>query len=504
MFCNRWQGILSDFGQSRGMLEYPSPQRDTEVTLKAYRILIKNRVTVRTPRGSRFTFTTPSLTDGAGNSHLDYGGKQWLWDSAAHIMNLAHMEPEVAKLELRALLAHQTTDPQSLDFGFVPHMNYFHGDGRKVPQWVNVHYARFLAQEGRELVEESERDSFSSTYWSNDYHSDITPPPIIAMAALELYKADGDIDFLKEIFQPLVNYYDYLTRRRADEDGLVRIIHPWESGWDNSQRWDEAIGLGRQTDCIERTQIDHKKMALFAKWKALNWNLDAIFSSADFSVKPVDFNVLYVKNLECLAYLARELQENLQAQRLTTLAGIVKETIFKKMWDGDKYADLLCSGQEERLSPVKSAAMFYPMMLNEEPHSAHLLKEHLSNPEEFCPKGGFMVPTTSLDDPSTPRTLLPNHNNHYWRGNVWGIVNFFVRCGVEHYLRRNPTDTLAQRLSAQIRESTFQLLHKQDFFEYFHPLTESQGFGVPSFGWNGLVVLMNMTAAFQMMSVEDS
>ena len=485
------------------MLEHQSRQRDTEVTLKAYRTLISNRVTVETPQGTTFTFTTPSLTDGAGNSHLDYGGKQWLWDSAAHIMNLAHTEPEVAKLELRALLAHQRRDSESPDFGFVPHMNYFHGDGQEVPEWVKAHYARFLDQEGRKLVEDSERDSFSSTYWSNTSHSDITQPPIVAMAALELYQANGDLDFLKEIFPALVDYYDYLTRRRADSDGLIRIIHPWESGWDNSQRWDEAIGLGRQTGTVERSSIDDRKMALFSKWKALNWNLEAIFTSGDFSVKPVDFNVLYVKNLECLAVLAEQLQENSQARRLTTLATTVRKAIFEKMWDGDKYADLILSGLEERPSPVKSAAMFYPMMLDDEPHSAHLLQKHLSNPKEFSPEGGFMVPTTSLDDPSTPQSLLPNHNNHYWRGNVWVIVNFFVRCGVEHHLKNNPDDALAQRLSVQIRESTFELLHTQDFFEYFHPLPESRGFGVPSFGWNGLVVFMNMTPAFQTMSVKN-
>ena len=107
------------------MLESPSPHRDIEVMLKAYRILVNNRVTVKTPQGTTHTFTTPSLTDGAGNSHLDYGGKQWLWDSAAHIMNLAHTEPEVAKLEFRALLAHQTLDAENPDHGFVPHMNYF-------------------------------------------------------------------------------------------------------------------------------------------------------------------------------------------------------------------------------------------------------------------------------------------------------------------------------------------------------------------------------------------
>jgi len=477
-------------------------QRDMDVTLKTYKILKENRVTVEGADGVKHTFTTPSRTNGEGNSHLDYGGKQWLWDSAAHVMNLSHTEPEVAKAELKAVFAHQNLDTESKDFGFVPHMNYFHGDGQKVPDWAKPHFEQFLqSEEGKGMVPESKRADFMSSYWSSPVHSDITQPPILGMAALEILEATGDEEFARETLTNLTGYYDYLHDRRAGEDGLVRIVHPWESGWDNSQRWDEPVGLGKQTGSIKRSEIDEKKMRLFCKYKAMDWDLDKILESGDFSVKPVDFNALYAKNIECVAKIAEKLGETEQADKFQQRADAVKETIFEKMWDGDKYTDLVQRDGVDKPSEVKSAAMFYPMMLEGEPHSAHLIGAHLSNPEEFNPEHGYSVPTTSLDDPSVPRGLLEDSNDHYWRGNVWVIVNFFARCGVEQHLKNKPNDLLAKSMSEKIRSSTFEALNRADFYEYFHPTpkkdeSHGQGFGVPSFGWNGLATFMNKTPAF--------
>lgn len=456
-------------------------RRDDEVTEKAYRILQGNRVTV-----GEHTFTTPSLSQGETDSHLDYGGKQWLWDSAAHVMNLAWTEPEVAKAELQAVFAHQTWDPANKDHGFVPHMNYFHGDGRDVPDWAVPHFESFL--ESTDLVPADRRSEFLSTYWSSPVHSDITQPPILAMAAAELHEATGDTEFLTSMLPKLSAYYDYLHDRRADSDGLVRIIHPWESGWDNSQRWDEPVGLGRQEGPTSRAEIDRRKMHLFSVYKALDWDLDAILERGEFQAKPVDYNVLYAKNMECLGKLYEAAGDGEKAALYKGRAEDVKQAIFEKMWDGDKYCDLL---EGDRRSPVKSAAMFYPMMLEGEPHGRELIANHLANPDEFNPPGGLSVPTTSLDDPS-------QEGDNYWRGNVWVIVNFFVRCGLEEHLKRHPGDLLARSMSERVRSSTFEALHRGDFFEYFNPEAGDsvEGFGVPSFGWNGLAVLMNKTPAF--------
>ena len=456
--------------------------RTLRVLRRTYEILARNRVSV-----SGHVFTTPSLSDGAADSHLDYGGKQWLWDSSAHAMNLAHTEPEIARAELRAMMAHQTTET-SADHGFVPHMNYFHGDGRLVPEWAKEHFQDFLASTDGCLVPREGREKFLTSYWSQESHSDITQPPILAMAVLEVHQADPDRSFAEEMVPKLKAFYDYLARRRADEDGLLRIIHPWESGWDNSQRWDEAIGV----EGVERHLIDRRKIRLLSKYKALDWNLDRIVDSRDFLVKPVDFNVLYTKNLDCLAELCEVLGDRSGAKEYNERCGRVVASIRSAMWDGDKYVDILQTPGGDRLSSVKSAAMFYPMMVAGEPRSRHLIHQHLANPEEFAPPKGFMVSTTSLDEPSCD-------GSQYWRGNVWGIVNFFVHCGLREYLKTAPGDAVARTMAERIRDSMFELLDEADFYEYFHTRKvdeEPRGYGVPSFGWNGLALFMDREPAF--------
>ncbi|MCA9781494.1 MAG: hypothetical protein KC800_32475, partial [Candidatus Eremiobacteraeota bacterium] len=456
--------------------------RTRRVIEKSYKILARNRVRVARAGAAELVFTTPSLSDGAGDSHLDYGGKQWLWDSAAHAMNLAHSEPAVACAELRAMMEFQNTE-HPRDYGFVPHMNYFQGDGQEVPTWVMDHFNQFLNGPEGSLVTPDRHDEFRRTYWSGPTHSDITQPPILAMAVLEVCRAVADPSFAREMLPRLKAYYDYLGRRRADSDGLLRIIHPWESGWDNSQRWDDAIGLraGRR-EVVHRADIDRLKVRLFSKYKALEWDLDRILDLRDFLVKPVDFNTLYAKNLECLSRLCDYAGDDSGAAAYSQLSRKVSSTIFQVMWDGDKYVDIVQSPSGDRISTVKSAAMFYPMMLEGEPYSGRLIHEHLCNPSEFNPPSGYMVPTTSLDDPTFDGA-------QYWRGNVWGIVNFFVHCGVRKHLEKSSDDQTALGVAAKIRDSMFELLDRADFYEYFHPAQidgEPRGYGVPSFGWNGL------------------
>lgn len=437
--------------------------RNARVIEKAYSILRGNRTTI-----NEHTFTTPSKVV-ENDSHLDYEGKQWLWDSCFHAMILCDREPEVAKEELRAVVANQHED------GFVPHMNYFRGDAQKVPDWAKEHFEAFLQTPDGQKVPEDQRDQFVNTYWSYPDHSDITQPPVIGMAVEEVYKKTGDKEFVKEMLPKLKGYYNYLhDKRDPDGDNLISIIHPWESGWDNSQRWDDTIGLAGD----KRKDIDVKKMRLFSEYKMMGWDLDRVFESDQFNVEPVDFNVLYARNMECVSKLCDAVGDKEGAKLYRERADATKEAIFDKMWDGDKYVDLC--GNAEKKSGVKSAAMFYPMMLDGEKHGTKLVEKHLMNPNEFDVKYG--VPTTAADN----KKFDPAQ---YWRGNVWQNVNVFVYEGVQKLQQQKPGYMPAKIMSDKIKDSSFELLDKYGFSEYFNP-EEGDGHGVQTFGWNGMVKFM--------------
>jgi hypothetical protein len=76
--------------------------------------------------------------------------------------------------------------------------------------------------------------------------SGLVQPPVHATAALHVYRlAKDDVyaqAFLEGAYPRLAAWHEYLYRERDPEDeGLVYIRHPWESGMDNSPMWDEIL-----------------------------------------------------------------------------------------------------------------------------------------------------------------------------------------------------------------------------------------------------------------------
>ena len=100
------------------------------VNATAYDVLKGNRMTAKVEENEKiFTFTTPSRIK-EKDSHLDYAGKSWLWDSCFHVMILAEKELEVAKDELRSRVTAKINYPKQVMIEF-----YFVNIRRKKQEW---------------------------------------------------------------------------------------------------------------------------------------------------------------------------------------------------------------------------------------------------------------------------------------------------------------------------------------------------------------------------------
>ena len=71
--------------------------------------------------------------------------------------------------------------------------------------------------------------------------------PLIALAWLLVAEMSPDEpDFATEALDQLKLHYDWLDRERdPDGDGLITIIHPDESGLDDSPKYDGVFRLDR-------------------------------------------------------------------------------------------------------------------------------------------------------------------------------------------------------------------------------------------------------------------
>jgi hypothetical protein len=136
---------------------------------------------------------------------------QWLWDSCFHAVVWAHLGDERAAVELRSALSTQDAD------GFVPHLRY--GDG----PYPHV------------------------GLWGRADASTITQPPMYGHAVAELTRLGLDVDD-QVVDQAGRGLRFLLERRHRSAGGLVELCHPWESGCDDSPRWDDVMSGGRTPD----------------------------------------------------------------------------------------------------------------------------------------------------------------------------------------------------------------------------------------------------------------
>ncbi|CAN5573822.1 hypothetical protein BH20ACT2_BH20ACT2_10800 [soil metagenome] len=136
---------------------------------------------------------------------------RWLWDSCFHSIIWAALgDGERAVTELAAVLADQDAD------GFVPHVAYPSDPG-------------FLAD-----------------FWGRSATSSITQPPMYGHAAAELVRRGVPVP--DEILDRAAGGLRFLLeRRRRSPGGLVTLCHPWESGVDDSPRWDHWCPGGFDT-----------------------------------------------------------------------------------------------------------------------------------------------------------------------------------------------------------------------------------------------------------------
>jgi len=135
-------------------------------------------------------------------SKVNYVGL-WLWDSAMHALAYRYVDPELARNQIRAMLACQLPD------GMLPDAVYDDGVISEIDHPIKA---------------------------------EVTKPPILAWAALKLHETAPDPEFLEQIYVPLVRWNAWWFSMNDDDvDGLVQYNHPYSSGLDDNPLWDYGM-----------------------------------------------------------------------------------------------------------------------------------------------------------------------------------------------------------------------------------------------------------------------
>jgi hypothetical protein len=350
-----------------------------------------------------FGFTVP---------HAVVYPRLWLWDSCFHSVIWAALgEGQRACRELAAVFAAQTPS------GFVPHMTYF--DDRECQR----------------------------SLWGVPGASTITQPPLYGHALAVLASAGLDIG---PLVGPVSAAFGHLFDRRVTSCGLLQIVHPWESGIDDSARWerwqtrpfDRAAWWETKGQLVEALQVEGREATAsdaFAVCPA-GWNALVAWNAAEAAAVTGD---------TALAVAAADL-----ARRLDCLA-----------WDEDLATWVDVAPDGTRISAIRTADSLLGALVTPDRDRAKRVLDALVDPDQYgTPRGPAGV------HPGEP-SYEPDR---YWRGGAWPPLDYLWRTAAD---RRGYPDHAAAFDRALVTGALV-----SGMAEYRHPYTGS-GMGARPQSW---------------------
>ena len=378
---------------------------------------------------------------------------QWSWDSAFIAFGLRHLAPERARLELLTLFSAQWRD------GRVPHI-LFNPDTPPEAYFPGP------------------------SFWHAGRTSGLVQPPVHARAVLAVHEADPDRGFLATLYPKLRAWHEYLhTHRNQGGRGLASIVHPWESGMDNSPAWDGPLSAVTPSAGFVRRDLQHGAAADrpsdedYGRYVRLaaDYRDSGYQDGAGFVVEDPGFNALLADGELALAEIAEELRLPAAATGHREAAARVAKALQETLWDsasGWFFARDVRTGTRTR---EFTCAGLLPLLLPDLAVAPALLAT--ATGPRFRLGRVHGVPSHDLTAPEFDP-------GRYWRGPSWFNVGWLVR----HGLLRHGEHALAARLADDLVETASQT----DFAEYCDPLTGA-GHGTRSFSWTAALTLDLLT-----------
>jgi glycogen debranching enzyme len=326
-------------------------------------------------------------------SKMSYVGL-WLWDSAMHALAYRHLDPDLARNQIRSMLAHQLPD------GMLPDAIYDEG---------------VVATMEYPVIAE------------------VTKPPIVAWAALKLHETDPNLEFLQEIYVPLVRWNAWWFAMNDDDvDGLVQYNHPYSSGLDDNPLWDYGM-----------------------------------------PVESPELNTYLCVQMGSLARMAELLGMPAEGAMWRRRAQAIVRRMIADMWDEE--TGIFRALQDEKPIPVITPFNLYPLWTGQLPDPIReRLIAHLTDRAEFW--GDYPIPSVARNDPHFNAEKM-------WRGPVWANINYFFVEALhqvgEHELARS------------LRDKTLNLIMKHpSIYEYYNAITgEPPATAADTFGWSAAVFI---------------
>ena len=382
---------------------------------------------------------------------------QWNWDSAFISLGYSYFNLEYAIVELEKLISGQWDD------GMIPHILFHDNDESYFPNHKTWDCGNKVPSSG------------------------ITQPPIIATIIKKIVdqnKLDkSQMKRMEIIIKKLKKYLDWFYNYRdTNKIGLAAIIHPWESGLDNSPIWDgpldkvkieENLKYERRDLNVSRSSNRPLKkdydgyITLLNQFKKNKYNPSKIVNDSMFNVIDIGFNSILIRATKDLVEVSKKF--NLDFTDLKNKISKSEESLIKFYKDEDQ-SFFSYDFKNHSLIKVDAISNYFILFANLE--NQKINNKIIDKLKKYNSQKDYFFTTVNPKDKTFEET-------RYWRGPVWINSNWIVYQGL---INKD------KNFSSLIKNKTLELLENKKFYEYYNYKT-GECLGANNFSWSAALYL---------------
>jgi len=401
---------------------------------------------------------------------------QWLWDSCFNAIGWRHVDVNKAQQELRHLLKGQWSN------GMLPHMIFSDtGSGSRDRQiwqaWRSPHSPDDIDTSG------------------------MTQPPMLAEAVVQIGKKLSESErrsWYQDMYPSLLAHHEWLYRERdPHNEGLVSLIHPWESGLDNSPPWISQLHERARPwwiTTVEKLKLDKLFLlvrrdtkhvppgqrlnnidallyySVLQRLRRKNWDTEAILEHSHFMIEDLAFNSILIRANQHISHIAetigRQLPEELTQNFLRS------KNALDKLWDGYYNQYFSRNFVNHKLIKEASIATLLPL------YAGTISKDRATELVD-------MLHDKKLFDTDYPVPSVPLESSYYkelgyWQGPSWINTNWLIVDGLRRYGFDDEANTI-------VRQS-IEMVEKHGSYEYFSAKNGDPA-GAKNFSWTAALII---------------
>ena len=382
---------------------------------------------------------------------------QWNWDSAFIALGYSHFNLDFSITEIETLLDGQWDD------GMVPHILFHEKDTSYFPNHTTWKCGKNIPSSG------------------------ITQPPVLAIILKKIIENnqlnDDQNSRILKILTKIKKYHEWFIKfRDPNKTGLVSILHPWESGYDNSPIWDEPMNnilvdkeLNYQRRDLEVSNSDERPLkidydryvTIKDQFRDVNYDPNKLYELSIFNVVDVGFNSLFLKANKDLIKLLKKFKLNYDELDLF-ISKSESEIIKLYNYDSDEFVSKDLNTNKDIIIP--SITNYFTLIADLK--NDKLNKKIINN-----------LKNHNLNEKYIFSTIKPDHQTfeekRYWRGPIWINCNWIIYQGLKN------KDEI---FSSYVKKKTIGLVNQKGFHEYYS-CKSGNAMGAYNFSWSAALYL---------------